>query len=254
MSKAPDRKNIAAKNKKSSASAAKRESAIRMTFIGVIAAVVLGVIVYGIVGGSSSVDDSPAPTGTIPTFVEQSDLSWSPNPDSTAASTLEIWEDFQCPYCAIYEGVFSSTFERLADEGHVVIKYRPTTFLDGRFAGRHSARATNAFACAIDQGVGEEFHKTLFLNQPTEEGDGWTDAELVEIGVQSGVTEANKADFETCVAEGTYYKWGVDSTALFDAEGIPGTPNYRLDGVEVPADVMTGGPEALYNWVIENKK
>ena len=223
--------------------------------IGFVGAVMLFVILYGAgiinFGGSTPnpSDSSSVPVGVVPAFVDQADAGWVLNADSTATKEMQIWEDPQCPACAVFEKSFGAAVKKLMADNVVKVKLRPTTFLDRGYAGRHSARGVNAWACAIEAGVGEAYHDFMYQNQPAKEGDGWTDDQLKSFGSQVGVTGDTKATFETCIADGTYYKWGVESTKMFDDMAIPGTPHITVEGVEVPTDVLQQGPAAFIAWV-----
>jgi protein-disulfide isomerase len=253
MAKSPDRRATAAKGMKSAAKAERRAALLRNLGIGAIGLVVAGLIAVGFMGGGGTTEE--APEGAIPTFVDQQDLWWSLNPESKAQSVLEIWEDPQCPYCAQFENAFGDLYDKLAAEDTVQVRFRPTAFLDRNFPGRHSARAINAWACAIDQNVGSNFHKVLYLSQPTVEGRGWEDSDFTTMAKTAGMPEGNIPAFEQCVADGTYYKWGVQSTDLFYELGIPGTPNLTLDGKEIPLSaVEKADPKVLEQWILDNRK
>ena len=47
-------------------------------------------------------------------------------------------------------------------------------FLDDNLRNDSSTRAANAAFCASDAGKFQEFHNTIFPNQPATEGDGWS--------------------------------------------------------------------------------
>lgn len=226
--------------------------------IGLVAALMGFVILYGAgfinFGSSANPNNTEVPVGVVPAFVDQTDVSWTLNPDSKAASTMVIWEDPQCPACAIFEATFGPALKLLIADDKIKVSLRPTTFLDRGYPGRHSARAVNAWACAIEAGQGQGFHDALFLSQPATEGDGWTDERFKELAGAVGISGDAKTKFDGCVDAGTYYKWGVESTKMFDDLGVPGTPNITLDGVEVPVDVLKSGPDAFTAWVNENAK
>ncbi|MCU0300417.1 MAG: DsbA family protein [Candidatus Nanopelagicales bacterium] len=159
--------------------------------------------------------------------------------------TMEIWEDFQCPFCGQFEVQFGPQLEALADAGKVKLLYRPAIFLDNSLAQKNaaagnpnsSARATNAWGCAIEQGRTSEYHSALFAAQPTDEGTGYSEQTLLDLGTQVGVPD--QAAFTTCVREGTYLAWAANSNqAFYDAE-VGGTPRVFLNGTEVPTQEFT---------------
>jgi protein-disulfide isomerase len=154
--------------------------------------------------------------------------------------TMEIWEDFQCPFCAQFETEFGPQLEALADAGKVKLLYRPAIFLDSGLAEKNaaagnansSARATAAWGCAIDQDRTSEYHAALFAAQPAEEGTGYSEQTLLDLGTQVGV--ADQAAFTTCVQDGTYLGWAANSNQEFYDANVGGTPRVYLNGTEIP--------------------
>jgi protein-disulfide isomerase len=223
--------------------------------IGAVGAAIVFIMLYGLgiinFGSSPEPTNTNVPVGIVPAFVDQADAGWVLNPDSKATTEMVVWEDPQCPACALFEAGFGPSVRQLIADDVVKVKIRPTTFLDRGYPGRNSARAVNAWACAIEAGVGEDYHDYMYKNQPAKEGDGWTDQQLKDFAAKVGASGAAKTKFDTCVTEGTYYKWGVESTKMFDDAAVPGTPNVSINGVEVPTSVLQEGPSAFVAWVKE---
>jgi protein-disulfide isomerase len=156
---------------------------------------------------------------------------------SATKSTVQVWEDFQCPICGEFEKAQGAQVQQLAADGKIYLVYRPASFLDKNLpqSNLSSARATAAWGCAIDGGVGEKYHNTVFSNQPTKEGDGYTDAQLLDFGKQAGLSGPAYDTFASCVGAKTYLGWTANSAGAFTDAGIPGTPNVQLDGTEIPS-------------------
>jgi protein-disulfide isomerase len=157
---------------------------------------------------------------------------------STTAPQLEIWEDFQCPSCKLTEDANGTHIVDLAKGGTVNVLWRPTTFLDDNLGNDASLRATAAWGCAIDAGKAVEYHAAVFAAQPATEGDGYTDAQLVRLGTQSGISGAAGATFKACVADGRYRGWAQNSTVAFHQAQVAGTPAAYLDGHQLDNGVL----------------
>ena len=122
--------------------------------------------------------------------------------DEAKLPTLEIWEDFQCPACKQVEAASGAQIQALADEGKVKLLYRPATFLDVSLAADNqangnpnsSARATSAWGCAIDAGKTGEYHSAVFDIQPAEEGVGYSDQQLIDLGTTVGIDGRRPGD------------------------------------------------------------
>jgi len=216
-----------------------------------IGAVIVGVVVVGIIAvgffGSRSGGES---AGTIPSFVDQQTLAWVYNSSASTDSELEIWEDFQCSHCASFSASFSEMIQRLADEGVFKLVMRQASFFDDRVPGQHSARAGNSFMCAVEHTSDPlGYHRMLLSMQG---GSGWSDDAFINIAELAGISGDSLSNFENCVREDRYLKWAVDSQALFVKEKVPGTPYVKLNGVEVPQDVLAGTPATFEQWLRDN--
>jgi protein-disulfide isomerase len=248
-----DRQSKAKQNRAAMQAKARRDNIFKALGVGAIALIVGGVIFIGITGGNTetpqttSADDLTK--GTYPPSVNQETLGWTINPDSPATSELVIWEDFQCPACANFEAMTSAVIDQLVKDDVVKLTYRPTAFLDARFpeSDYSSHRAINAFGCAVEAGIGKQFHDYVYMNQPDVEGVGFTNEKLTDFAQATGYQDV--AGFGNCVYGNTYMKWGADSTQIFSDEQVPGTPNVSVNGVEAPEDAFASA-DAFKNWVL----
>jgi len=211
--------------------------------------VVIGLIIGGVVvashqnssSGSSTTLPAVDPGAALPkTVLPASSPQAYGVPFGTPAatkSTVQIWEDFQCPICGGFEKSQGVQVQQLATDGKIYLVYRPASFLDKNFpqSNLSSARATAAWGCAIDGGVAQQYHNVVFANQPANEGDGYTDAQLLDFGKQAGLTGAAYDTFASCVGAHTYFGWTANSAGAFLDSGVPGTPNVQLDGTEIPS-------------------
>jgi len=154
------------------------------------------------------------------------------------APTLELWEDFQCPACGALEAVNGAGIAKLAEQGAVRLVWRPTTFLDNKLANDASLRAVAAWGCAIDAGQVREFHDVVYANQPQQEGEGWTKEQLIAFGNDAGIPEAERETFTQCVESGKYLTWAANSTQAFYDNEVSATPTGKLNGSEVPPEIL----------------
>ena len=253
MSNTPKESKRSTKEKAAAARAAaeaeQRKRDLRVRMIGGIAIlVVVGLIIGGAIYGSKQ--NSAASGGdtvagaAVPTGVNGADgaNAWGvPYKTTSGKPTLAIWEDFQCPSCAQFEKSFGAAVTKLADDGKVTVIHRPTTFLDQAHpeSNSASARATAAWGCAIDAGKAEEYHNKVFANQPSVEGTGWTDDQLMQFGKDVGITGDAATTFQKCYTDKTYTQWVTNSYLTFVNSAVAGTPTAFLNGKEVPADTLT---------------
>ena len=236
----------------------RRERIVRIVGAVTVLVVVVGIIGVAVVVKNQSTSDTasgtsttapdenaPLPTGVLP--LDDARAFGVPYGTATGVPVLEIWEDFQCPACGSVEQANGAGIEALADAGKIQLIWRPTTFLDRNLGSDASERAVAAWGCAIDAGKAREYHEVVFANQPEVEGTGYTDEQLVQFAGEAGLSSTELATFSTCFADRTYLPWSANSSAIFYASNIPGTPFALLNGAEVPTEVLANGPalEAL---------
>ena len=210
----------------------------------VVIALIVGGVVYASHQNSSTTNASTLPpvdpNAPLPKTVLPSTSALAYGfPLGTAAatkSTVQIWEDFQCPKCGEFEQAQGAAIQQLAADGKIYLVYRPASFLDGKLpqSNLSSARATSAWGCAIDAGVGESYHNVVFSNQPATEGTGYTDDQLLAFGKDAGLSGATYDSFASCVGAHTYLGWAANSAGAFVDSAVPGTPNVQIDGTEIP--------------------
>ena len=242
------RDRAAAAREQANAGERKRERMVRAVGAVTVVAVVVGIIGVAVIARNSSDTsavavpsadpNAPLPATVLPVDDERAFGVPYPGTATADAPVLEIWEDFQCPACGAVEQANGAGIESLADTGKIQLVWRPSTFLDRNIGNDASARATAAWGCAIDAGKAKEYHATIFANQPEQEGIGWTNEELLAFGGDAGITGADLDTFTQCVADGTYLGWAANSTEVFYTSNIPGTPLAKLNGVEIPTEIL----------------
>jgi protein-disulfide isomerase len=96
---------------------------------------------------------------------------------ATARHTLDVWEDFRCPYCGELERTDGQVIQRFADTGVYKIRYHMGTFLDDNLGGRGSMEALQAAGAALNESTArfKAFHDVLYANQPDERTDAFAD-------------------------------------------------------------------------------
>lgn len=158
-----------------------------------------------------------------------------------APTTVEIYFDYMCPACGIFERANGDELTRLMDSGEAVLELRPISFLDGQSEGtRYSTRAANAVATVAD-GAPEsvwDFHRALYAAQPQEGTSGLTDQEIADIALAANVP----ADVVDSFTDADYEGWVADSTQRSFSAGIESTPTVLINGETFTGDPFTVGP------------
>ncbi|MFE2910258.1 DsbA family protein [Kitasatospora indigofera] len=212
----------------------------RRTVVGAASAAVLALaagVAFAVGGSGGGAQSGPlvvpanasGPGGTVVTYGK-----------TDAAHTLEVYEDFRCPYCEQLETTDGPTMQAMADNGTYKIEYHLATFLDKGLGGKGSRTALAAAGAALNEGVDKfkAFHDVLYANQPDERDDAFADTgHLLDL---AGKVPGLKTDaFVKAVQDGTYAPWAAEVSKAFDNSGVTGTPTVNLDGKKL--EVFSNG-------------
>ncbi|MBC7298412.1 MAG: thioredoxin domain-containing protein [Demequina sp.] len=193
-----------------------------LTVVGIVAAI--AVIIGGLVWFSLNRSEDGKVTAVD---AGSSEHGLVIGPDD-APHKVVIYEDFLCPYCAEFEEATREDLAELAADGKVQVDYRPFVLLSR--LGPYSELATSAFAVVQEEAgseVAKKFHDLLFENQPSESGPFPEAANLVDLAVEAGASEAAVKDrIESLDGKA----WADAATRAAADSGVNGTPTILLDG------------------------
>jgi protein-disulfide isomerase len=241
----------AADNRQAKIQAASKQQgggANKIVIATVVAVVAIIAVVVGVVWMEQSKQDQARAGGNaLPPGVSALGAGYPAFQDVTAdagAPTLDVYEDFQCPACKMFEGALGSTIEDLASSGRVKLVYHVKNFLDDNLRNDSSTKAGNAAFCAAEDGKFQDFHDEVYAEQPATEGDGYSDQTLKSIAERVGITGDALATWETCYTAGKYddYVNSVEQASFQD--GVRGTPTVRINGQDVELSTIAT-PELL---------
>ena len=198
-------------------------------------AAALAIVVLGQNGGRPATGDSPAlisPASSYPTGLADGEALGK----ADAPVTLEVWSDFQCPFC----GQFARAYlPRLVSDfvvnGQLRIVAHDIDFL-GRGHPDESADAAVAASCAADQGRYWQYHDLLFWNQAGENLGAFDPPRLQAMADELGL---DRASWGSCLADPQRAQDVAAATSRALASGIDSTPTLILDGT-----VAAGLPRA----------
>jgi protein-disulfide isomerase/uncharacterized membrane protein YphA (DoxX/SURF4 family) len=161
-----------------------------------------------------------------------------------AAATVDIYEDFQCPHCQVFEQSVGATLVADARANKAQLRYHTLAFLDANSNGnRYSSRAANAALCVSDVSVDAfvRFHGVLFTSgvQPAEGSSGRTDNDLITYAQRAGLTPAQITTFTSCVQTEQHKTLVAAITDAASKHGINSTPTVVVNGKKVTADLAS---------------
>jgi protein-disulfide isomerase len=149
---------------------------------------------------------------------------------ASAPRTIKVYEDFQCPICAEFEGTTSAQVDAAVAAGKVKVELYMVSFLDPQSTNAYSSRALNAAAVVLDTAGPDaflKFHNLLYLHQPAEGGPGPSDDQLIAYAVQAGATEQAVAG---PIRDDLYHQWVLNTADQMSKNGVNGTPTVYIDG------------------------
>jgi protein-disulfide isomerase len=218
-----------------------------------LAATALGAHLLSAQGGSGGTNPLAGPSETVspadqtpPTLPADATVPVDTTPDHSAITVaatgltatagvpvIDFYTDYQCPTCATAEAKLGPGLALLVDRGQIVLRYHLMTFVDQSLNNDSSTRAAEAAACADTVGAFPAYHEALFANQPTQEGDGYTDEQLrVTIPAQAGITGAALDTFQACYDSHTMAPF-VATMAATNLTIVSGTPTIMVNGQDI---------------------
>jgi protein-disulfide isomerase len=168
----------------------------------------------------------PVATPLYPSPTDQVDGFSMGDPD--APVVIEVWEDFQCPYCQRFSfEIKPSLVETYVQTGDVLLVFRHLAFL-----GDESQWAAVAASLAADQNMFWPFHDYLFANFNGNESGAFHIDRLLEMGEAVGLD----MDLfrEGLMLENARERWAeIEAVSRMEAyaQGINATPTVVVNGV-----------------------
>ncbi len=150
--------------------------------------------------------------------------------DPAAPVVVEVWEDFQCPFCHrfTYE-VEPLIVEQYVKPGDARLVYRTLAFL-----GDESQWAAVAADLAAEQNMFWPFHDYLWANYGGENNGAFHLDRLLQMGEAAGLDmDAFRAGLVLDKARERFARIEADSAVDAYALGISGTPTVVVNGVRL---------------------
>lgn len=185
---------------------------------------------------------TPPPVSTPPIWSPTDEVDGFSMGAADAPVVMEIWEDFQCPYCQrfTYE-IEPGIVEQYVETGDVRMVFRNLAFL-----GNESHWAAVASSLAAEQNMFWPFHDYLFANFGGNESGGFHIDRLLEMGEAVGLDMDQFR--EGLTIENARERWAeieAVSRAEAYAQGINATPTVVINGVPVDSPDLAGIADAI---------
>ncbi|MGV8977926.1 MAG: DsbA family protein [Cellulomonas sp.] len=169
---------------------------------------------------------------------------------ATGDVVVSVYFDYMCPYCHEFEKANDPELATLRAAGGVSVEYHPLSILDRLSSGTEfSTRAANDAAVVADKAPDKfsAFNTALFANQPAENSQGLSDAEIAKLAVTAGVPQAVVDQFTATVPGKSWrtfapYVSALTAQASVDLGDSYGTPTVRINGTVFKGDLYKAGP------------
>lgn len=180
------------------------------------------------VPGSVAPPGSPGAPAPVPPASEPASAVQGAIVIGDGETQIDIWVDFFCPFCRMFEEANGDYVERLVGRGEATLRVHPIAILDRASMGTaYSTRAAGAFACvgeyAPEEALG--YFQRLYEVQPEEGTPGLTDEELA--AAAPGIA----AD---CIRDGWFGDWVGEWTQRSLEAGIRATPTVLVNTEQFP--------------------
>ena len=150
----------------------------------------------------------------------------------TAPVTVEVFEDFQCPYC----GGFTAQIEPQLVDAYVRPGLARLVFRDLPFLGEESRWASVAARLAEQQGRFWPMHDYLFANQLGENVGSFTPDRLMAMAQAAGLDmDAFIAGLQVPAARALYAQIESEAYQAASSMGVSATPSVFVNGVKLAA-------------------
>jgi protein-disulfide isomerase len=144
---------------------------------------------------------------------------------ANAPVDIEVFSDFQCPFCARADAMLHQIAPAYFDTGKAKVTYRYFAFL-----GDESQWAANAAECAGEQGQFWAFANTLFTHQAGENAGAFTRSNLKQFAGGLGLAPGA---FNACVDGNRYTGTVQQDTREGRQRGVFSTPTFFVNGRKI---------------------
>jgi protein-disulfide isomerase len=187
--------------------------------------IVGAVVVIVLAGGSivaSAISAKPAPvlTAAIPAPLDE--CGSSECGQANAPVTIEIYADFQCPYCARADTELQQIAQKYIDTGKARLVYHAIAII-----GTESNWAAQAAECAGEQNKFWAYGNYLFTHQGSENTGTFSMDNLKRFAVPVGLDQNT---FNACLNSGKYSGTVQQQTGQAEQRGVQATPTFFING------------------------
>lgn len=157
------------------------------------------------------------------------------------AVELGVYFDYMCPICGDFESVNAASIDEMRTAGDITLVQHPVAILDRFSSGsQFSTRSASAAAYIAEHAPAQfnAFNEAMFANQPEENKETLTDAQIAEIAKTAGVPAAVADKIAAGDAVKEFGDWVEGATNL--ATQNPDLANPQTGGFGTPTITING--------------
>ena len=188
-------------------------------WIKTVAVAAIAIAIVLVVVSLTSAAKSPA---TVTTASALSQCGGPACGQTNAPVTIDVYADFQCPFCARSDGVLQQLAPQYVDTGQVKLVYHNFPIL-----GPESETAAQAAECAGDQNKFWSYANYLFTHQNGENRGAFSPDSLKKFAAQIGLDQST---FNMCLDSGKYAAAVKQQAAEGKQRGVKATPTFFING------------------------
>lgn len=197
----------------------RRQNSTRLWIIGGVVALVIVAVVALVISNSGS---AAGPIAGPPPAAALDKCGSATCGQNNAPVTLDLYSDFQCPYCKQFHPTLEQLGPTYVDTGKLKIVFHPFPVI-----GQESILASQAAYCAGDQNAYWKYANDLFAHQGTENGGALSTPNLKKMAADLGL---NADTFNACL-DGGKYAAAVDKSQSEGRQlGVKATPTFFVNG------------------------
>ena len=215
----------------------------KFIIFGIIAAIIVGIVSYGIVSPDSFVVGNSLDKHLSLDPPNGSPILGSPS----APVTIVEFGDYQCPFCQKWNSQTKpAVVKNLIETGKANLIY-----VDLAIIGPDSIKAHAGSYCADEQGLYWKYHDYLYANQG-HENDGWTNSQNLKLLV-AGIDGMDTNSFAQCLDSGKYEQLVKDNKKIATDAGARSTPSFVIVGPTGDAIPISGSqPYSVFQKAVED--
>jgi len=211
--------------------------------LGIIGAIIIGVVSYGVVNPDSFVVGN-----SLDSHLSLDPKNGSPILGSPSAPvTIVEFGDYQCPFCQKWNmQTKPAIVKNLIETGKANLIY-----VDFAIIGPDSIKAHAGSYCADEQGLYWQYHDYMYANQGPE-NNGWANSKNLKLLV-AGIDGMDTDSFAQCLDSGKYEQRVMDNIKIATTAGARSTPSFVIVGPSGDAIPISGAqPYSVFQKAVED--